>query len=882
MPFDPSNAQLYAPGTTVGGMPGTGGYAPTTTDMMLNNMRMQQDARMQSYLLQNDQRALYAAQLAAQGIAGKNAGQWYGRNGQMASELAGMAINNQMMAGIMGGSILDMYGGVNTAMAASGFQRMKLSGGGSTYFGGAGYVNDQISRIMTMRMQDNFFTDRGGAWLHKTSGLNRSDLGELVQYMGMGGAFAGNQVNRVVVNNEQHRQQLLADAIGKGNKTLAGDLRSLEGADWTKEQNVLDVDKSTTDRINRKIELGAKALGAVKDIFGQQGVPKLMQIAKEISGMDISTTEGSREIVARMGRIKNFASMHGMSAEAVGMEQATIASAFGGGKYGGSVGEQIQGIVQMVMDNSRHRPDAPTRDQVTGAISAGVGAIDQEGASRVQVAAAYRLYNDKGLSGAARARLRQGLAEIENAGGDMAKRNVASFRLNQSLVDIGGVGAEETLNAAGGYDQAKISIAQPLAETRMLEIQRRARDLVPRMLEASGLKSGAAKDFMESAFKNLSSSHFEEISRAMKNAPNADNIAKIKGIINDSELDDDTKKRLLSSFEGATGDKAGWAKGGMAGFNLTHNNATQLLVPLEGLGLERQGALGQMLASDAFGDQRGVNPNDLISNIMGGLMGQKLVNDQAVMTYGHAKGQTSALFKVDPKTKKLLEADQAGLAKLMDKVGDGLDAEFGLEGSKNGQERAAKLAEMFKNDPGNINQFFTSLKSQGYTLGRGADDKLYAMSEDDVKAAHEVLDPAKEQANFKEALGKDYMDRSYKGLNLFRNPNNKDAAFWKRPQDTIEHELLEVSKHNDGPKAQAAWSRLDRMARMGYGNIELEGLDMAMAKLSKDPKKHQNELQYLSGMREELLRRMNGGAGGDSTVGMGQQIISLLTQILKK
>ena len=897
--FDPSNAQMYAPGTTVGGTPQAGGYMPNTTEMMQGNMRLQQDARLQAYLLQNDARSRHMAQIAANAIGGRQGGaQWMRENGQMTAQLAGMAINNQAVAGIMGGSILDMYSGVNTALSASGASRLNMGGGASTMYGGAGYVNDQVARITMMRMQDNFYNDRGGAWLHKTAGLNRSELGELTQYMGVAGAFTnlgGGGASMMRVQNETQRKMMYDAAMRAGNKTLARDLKALEGADWTKEQNVMDVDKATTDAFNKKVEAGAKALGAVKDIFGNQGVPKLMQIAKEISGMDMSSVEGSREIIGRMGRIKTFAAMHGMSAEAVGLEQSKIAAGLGGGAFGAYGSEIVQRYGQVAYDNMRGQRGGTTitRDQVMGFLNAGINSmVNKEESSRAQVAAMH-LMTDKSMSSENRALLRKKMDELDAVGDDIQKQGVATRALNDSIYKVSGLSREDVLTAGGGFDSLKDdkNITQSLVERKMVVAQMRTRKLLPAILKKSGIQSTGMLDLLSSAKGDLSGSNFEKLLDAMGSEPTTASMDAAKAVIAGSQLDDKRKAGLTAMLESASLNKQDWAKARFAGGNLDAKKHKELvgLTPLETSGIETMGALGTMLAETAFGTDYGGNPNDIIGNIVAGMQGQRQVRDTDKMAYLHGLKKTIEIGEFDPKGKKLLKMNKAGIAKLFDQVGNDMDAELGLQQYSNSNDKADALMKMMADDPQNTNLFLSAIKQRGFLALRGKNNKMEAASEKDADEAGEALQKPLEQKNLLDALGVKFKAGKDGSLvedrGWFYDPETGEGTGHNyKTYDSLESLLRnDVQQTLKGKGSQDIVDRWTKLAGLGQGQSVLAALDAEADQLTKGGKSKRNEKQLdeINAMRKSIQEKM-GMASQNPMERLGYEIKGLLEQLVKK
>lgn len=883
MPFDPSNAQMYVGGTTVGGMPGSGGYMPNTTELMVGNMRMQQDARMQQLLLQNDVRAQYMARLAANAIGGRQGGaKWFAENGQFTAQVAGMAVNSQMMSGLMGGSILDMYGGVSTGLAAGGFTKINMSGGGSTMSGGAGYVNDQLSRIALMRMQDNFFNERGGAMLHKTYGMDRGQLGDLAAYMGMGGAFRGMQGTMTRVSSESDRAMQHGAAMKAGNTALAQNLQALEGADFGKEQYVFDMSKSDTDRMNRKMEAAARALGSVKDIFGDRALPDLLNIAKEVSGADITQLEGAREVVGRMQRIKAFSAMHGLSAEAVANEQAGMSRALGGGAQGAAASEIVQGYVQTAMANLVGRGGAPSRDQVAGFMLSASNALEQEKQTPVQAAALHALTTNRSLSQGQRTQLRQGLAAIENAEGTAA-RSLAVEALAADFGKISGMSLDDYLVRAGGLKDVKEDprIARGLEETKQEEAQKRMRTLGRDWFKSIG---GAAGDFGYSAFTGLGGDNYEQLIEAMGQAPGADNVASARKIIEGSQLTDDHKKLLSSQLDAAAKDPTSWRKLWGEGKNILNVNNLSGLIPTEMRKIESEGMLASIMAQQAFGTDYTGNPNDIMRNLVGGLMGQRTVTDDSAMAWLYGQGKTTNIAQYDPAKKKFLGANQTGLENILKQTGGKLDARFGLDQFGTVQEKAARLKGLIDQNPAVMNELMDELSVNGFKVSRSDKGTIEVAAEQGIKDFQEKAQPLLDEQNLIKALGKKV--KGFKGA---------DGDTWYKSgfgtYDSAEDYTKAQLENLLDPVFESSNARKSRvqtfidLASSGQGDVALRAIeDWRRENDAKGGRgKMYKEYEKVDQMEAMVRKRMGQqGATEDPILSLGRQIFGVLQQIESK
>jgi hypothetical protein len=738
MAFDTNSAYLHGYGTTVGGLPGGGGYAPNQTEAVMNAMRAQQDSRMTAWLLQNDTRAQHAAHMVGGMVAGsRNADAWVRDNGRATAMVAGMAMNSGMLAPLMGGSVLEMYGGVNTGFAASGRLEMNM-GGKPSYYSGSGYVNDQMSRIATSRMQEHFFTNTGGARQHRTHGLDRSELGSIAGIIGMGGGFSNMSGSMRDVNSESDRKRMMESARKSGDMQMVNDLKDLKGADFTKGSHaVFEMDKETSRQVNEKIQAGAKAMAAMKDIFGGGAMTDLVRHAKALTGMDISSVMGSNEIQAKVGRMKVMAAVSGMTMAGVTHEQMAINREVGNGvssNYGSAVAERVFYDTNSAMDASKKFADtqASSGMYVATASRAEVLALNVHGAKVLsrenpEVAGAlYALSKTSGMSGEHQAKIRQALAGVRNVGGATgterrANLTAARNRLNEAVRAATGASATGIISEIGydnvienlGPDASKDLAAFTTSEDQA-RLKLNAREV---MAKLSG-GSSASGNFMADVFTTLSTAHQTALTAAIQKG----DIAGAKAVINGSDLSSEGKTKLLADLDKGAGEGLDKLKGAagklpmLAESSILANNART-----EDTTINRKSRLTTWANQRAFGSDLKVD-SDLFSNLAKGLFPGTAIGMDRVMGGLIATGQAVNLGEENRNGGRSISDAAAG--KLLDAAGGTLlEKAYGLEGMS--REQKLKVVRDKMSSAEGYMSFLEVAETGGHGVKRGKDGNTY-------------------------------------------------------------------------------------------------------------------------------------------------------------
>jgi len=875
MSFDPTSIYLNSPGSGIGGNPGHGGYVPNQTDAVLGSLKSQQDAKMTAWLLQSDKRAQHAAHMASGIIAGSNSAEWMRSNGKAASMVAGMAINSNLVAPIMGGSILDMYSGVNTGLASGG--RFEMSTGGTRgYHSGAGYVNDQMSRVSLDRMQDHFYTDTGGARLRRTSGLNRSEIGQVASLIGQGGGFAGMTSGELrTVGSESERQSMMAAAKRSGNSSLQKDLQSLEGEDFNKGLSVFDMDQGTSRAVNEKIEAGAKAMSAMKDIFGSRPFLELSQYAKDLTGMDISSVGGSQEIFAKVARMKVMAASAGMSVGAVSREQAAMGTALGGGSFGSFAAEDIfrrtQGAINAsneyaVIQGEKGRYVAThSREEVNDINVQGAAALARENPE--MAGALYALHKSEGMDPTNQGRIREAIAGVNSVTGATSSERRSNLKearnkLNEAVRTATGQTATGYIDAIG-YDNVIENLGpaagKELSKFTSGEDQARIKLNAREVMGELNNKRTKGGDFMADVFTTMTAKNQSAITKALMGG----NAAEARSVIENSELDDKTKKQMIASLED------GVKEGGLSisakkmdmmaeSSILASNNRTE-----DGI-INRRIELATWSGQNALGTDIKVD-KDLFRNLASGMMPGEQVGMHRAMGGLIAQGKATNLGKAnkdgghnltDVEIKKMLDGPG----------GKAFESAFGLAGMSPDKKVAFMKAKM--STAGGYMEFLNASETAGHgvALGSISGDTYYADKSDMDDIAPKISASARtamytelygplesgENGDLFNSDGTSVEKRVSQDINKFaKGLTGKDA---RNLEENLKYglgkDLLTLMKHDSQTVIGAIDTNIMEAKKYGYND----------------------QAKSLENIKKRLVR-------GDTEVSKDTQMVELLTRI---
>lgn len=884
------NAYLFDGGTSMGGAPIAGNYAPNQTEMVMARMRAAHDQQTQAYLLENDRRAQFAARATASAVAGKNAGAWYQENGKAASYIAGMAINSRIGASLFGGSVMDQYAGMAAGLGMSGPLRFGPSTTGMPggYVTGNGAITEAMSRMMMSRMQDDFYSTSGGAKLHKTYGFDRGDIGSIAAYMGARGGYSGMMMGQMhSIGSRQQYDSLMGQARREKNYDLVKELDAYKDSDFKVPVNVMDLGQGASKAINEKISSGAKALAGIKDILGGRPIEELASVAEQLTGVSLAGANGPGAIQARVERVKNFAQTHGMSAQAVLNEQMGIAERLRTEE--GLSKEQAAAASEIVQTETQNAVDSQSakrgrlgsqgfsirersRDEISALKQRGLGQIDRE--SQVVTGALIALQDRKDLSEDDRKKIQDALSGVKNVGGDSPQARFANWKAAQKTLEstvLGVTGENATDLAKNGYlDQ---NSAREKALMNMNELRSREGNVAGQLLRRSGFdkKYGAGTSSgIQSLFSTLDDETFSVVQKAMQSS----DVGAAKGaILSAIGLSDEDKKSLTGILDSRTGDASNFGKAMLGSVAKLANSGiagshVSKMDEFKGSAARAQ----QMLAMQAFGTG---TTTDTLGSFVQGLLGGSSITPEAVMEYATATGKSAQVGTV--KDGKLeVSSDQA--KKLMSQSGDYMTKLFGLAGSDD--EKASQLQKALQSQEGFL-KFMDYSRDNGDTVRKGKDGNLYFLGKEDFNKTQTELDNTKEATAYSKLMGGTVEDIKGK-LSGDKETKDKFAADASAFLGDNADKLLKnvYSANNDFTKNDT-WNSLKTIAQDTGMTSKLDDrlsvMQSDVEKKAKTDSRYKVGVDKIKEMRESLSQ-----AGKDSPVDIGTRTVELLSSILQE
>lgn len=295
----PSSMALNTP-AGISGMIGAaqGGFNPTRDEYWQRRKTTDDRQRFLSDAYRTDPRTLAASAMLTHQLFGQEHAQ---RNAFMKKigghgnfhELVGWAMNHPMTSGMTGGSVHSLAVGSLGAMSTG---NVTYRGGNTESSYGDHFLSVMAARSMLNHVNKTFYDkDTGAARLSATQGLNRDQIGGIMQIAGAQGAFAG---------------------LNIGKMTATG----------------FDPNQGTITRITDFTKNAAKFISGLIDVFGQGSIGQLLGKAQAITGLDLSREANAGIMRSRLSGLRNTANAYGMDVAAVyGLAQAGTA-------YGQSLG----------------------------------------------------------------------------------------------------------------------------------------------------------------------------------------------------------------------------------------------------------------------------------------------------------------------------------------------------------------------------------------------------------------------------------------------------------------------------------------------------------------------------------------------------------------
>lgn len=274
--------QNFGPGVPAGVMGamgmGSGGFNPTRSEFVQNQVQRRYNDEFMSYVLRSDERAgVFRSMLMKQMTGGDLKKQaeitkLFGGQDKFA-EVFSYAINRPELSSFVGGSIKSLGVG-SLAVTSSG---MVLNNRG---FSGEGMLQTAAAQGVFRDVQNKFYLPSGAANLRMTQGLNMDQIGGIMTLASEQGAFAGLNLGKL-------------------------------------QKGALTFNNSALDKISDTVKNAAKALGQIIDVYGDGSVGELMQKASRITGLNFSRPEHADLMRQRLQNLRTYSGMSGVNVQTV-------------------------------------------------------------------------------------------------------------------------------------------------------------------------------------------------------------------------------------------------------------------------------------------------------------------------------------------------------------------------------------------------------------------------------------------------------------------------------------------------------------------------------------------------------------------------------------
>lgn len=426
--LDPSSlpgmqANPFEPSSSLPGVPRTGGGL-SSTDQLMSTLQKNAGSSLATYMMAADARSRAVTAIVMKGLSGEKA-QHYMNSDQ--GKLANLAIStmiNHGLGGMMntGGNILDLGFGVNSI--AGGGLNMSFAGGGGGFFAGRGAMTEMVTKKLFDSVNRDFYGPTGAARLHKTHGMDRGEMGQIMTNLSQSGAFAGINIG-----------EMSQDKDGK----------------WD-----MNPSSEAYAKISKAASGTARTLRMLQDITGNKNITEVFKMASQLTGISHADIGAPEQMQAKIDQVKNTAGSMGLNSGAM---LSNILS-----RGGGPMAQNAVLSAARLMHGNNGMSELRKQSQEAGYYlpelnENTMASISQMGASAAGVqepdvgAAIFALgHNDKAKQNAPAIRAALKVLATAGAGGDWAaKRADAQSVLRQELASsIGPTSTAAYFNAAGG------------------------------------------------------------------------------------------------------------------------------------------------------------------------------------------------------------------------------------------------------------------------------------------------------------------------------------------------------------------------------------------------------------------------------------------------
>ncbi len=293
--FMPYSSGNLSPGTQNLMGRGTGGFNPSPSEYMAHRVQNEQMARFMSDVYRGDPRTAAFTNMAMQAMWSSDSARRKGvdKIGGVGNlqEIIGFMLSQPGISGALGGSAASLGIG-SYALASSG---LGINGRIMT---GDGPLQQQMARSIYSQIQSKFYGPAGAANTAMTNGLDRDQIGGLMTLMASQGAFKG-------LNMGELTQK-------------AGKLS-------------FNTNPGALNQITESLKNGAKALGAIMDVYGDASVGQLFAKAQQITGLRFSTPGNAQLMSQRLSELRNVGLQTGIDTQTM----------FDTAKMGGDMGRSL-------------------------------------------------------------------------------------------------------------------------------------------------------------------------------------------------------------------------------------------------------------------------------------------------------------------------------------------------------------------------------------------------------------------------------------------------------------------------------------------------------------------------------------------------------------
>lgn len=402
-----------------------GGSAPLMNDYIRQKMNQQSYLRSTEAILMNDPRV----NTMLRGM---------GADPSLTSPttqlMMGMALNNRFTSQFIGGSRVEMFRGVTSGVSSMRNLTMMRNGQEENLMGPGG-VTSRLSHALLTGMESHFFTDSGGARLHRTRGMSRDDLGSIAAIM-----------------------------LARGGGREFGPMGRMN------EKGQIEASEAAQARLNQMVENTAEAVSMVRDFAGDMSMGDSIQALDRIMGGAVRSDTDIDRAKQRLQQIKEHAETVGASIEGWFSTVAEISDAMQSVGVGARAGTAIG--MRAARDIAVLNPREEMRGRATEVMTRDNAAMLQE---TPELAQALYALQTSGFSDVYMDQIRDAMAS-----GDPSTMQARMNAIARDIEQSTGVGFDVLARETGGdfVGNLRGGFEDTLAEMASVHMNARRREAV--------------------------------------------------------------------------------------------------------------------------------------------------------------------------------------------------------------------------------------------------------------------------------------------------------------------------------------------------------------------------------------------------------------------